>query len=703
MPPQNQQSSLKIGDTTFKSFTIVPTEKLDKKWAEVKDRPAPTSEQIEKLAMLDDRLAIAKSYKQKKHDIWNFSYLQYRSVNHITGLYGGWPSFWNIWGTGVFIPRTFETIESIKVQMMGRKPDFTVKPTLPITQTDADNMNRLTHSEWDRSDTQTEVAETVHDALVYGSGIVRTDMLNKKKQEMTLKWKKDEKGGIYVDYESELVQKYYGVGSRRVDPYDLYPNPSPEAYKMDNVGWCFERNVTDAWDLRQEYQVLADSGAKGVTDEWQYIKPGGDINDYKYLRNEIDSLYNKTDNRYPGNISEMVSGATLRPTNTNAKGKIEVWEYWEDDRYIVMTGTGLILRDSPNPYPHKKIPYVKFGVIDCNEFFPMGIPEYMRWLQIAENVLYDEGLSNVIMSVHKMFAINSRYLEDEGELVVRPHGTIHLKQIPNVKLSDAIMPIEYTQQMGNYFEFMRLNTQNIQTVTGVSPYQTGGVTKESKVERATVANRLAFAGSARIEEISRHINDSLVKGIVDHYVANIQFYYQNADAFSTDGLPIETKSAGKSYYIKYIAKSSGDITQEDLDQAKQDGYVGVISQDQIQGRYKVVTEGGSKMPLDPDTRAQLTLKFFEMSQGAMQPSEGEPVLNPKTGQMQQVMVPIFDLKRIAEEVAKDMFEISDPQDYLYQEKKPEMTPSIPTDLAGSGAGIIPNPAEQPANIISNNQ
>lgn len=666
MPPQN----LKIGEKTFKTFKIVPTEKLDQKWSEVPDRPTPSRDEVQKLSMLDERLATAKAYKEKKHDIWNFSYLQYRSVNHITGLYGGWPSFWNIWGTGVFIPRTFETIESIKVQVMGRRPDFVVKPTLPVTSVKADGLNKLTHSEWDRSNTQEEVSETVHDALVYGSGIVRTDLLNKKKQEMSLKWKKDRDGRIYVDYESELVQKYYGVGSRRVDPYDLYPNPSPEAYKMSTVKWLFERSVTDAWDLREEYRILADSGAKGVTDQWQYIKPGGDVNDYKYLRNEIDALYNKTDTRYPGNISEMVSGTTLRPTQDNTKEKIEVWEYWEEDRYIVMTGTGLILRDSPNPYPHKKIPYVKFGVIDCNEFWPMGIPEYMRWLQIAENVLYDEGLSNVIMSVHKMFAINSRYLEDEGELVVRPHGKIHLKQIPNVKLSDAIMPIEYSQQMGNYFEFMRLNTQNIQTVTGVSPYQTGGVTKESKVERATVANRLAFAGSARIEEISRHINDSMVKGIVDQYISIIQFYYQNADPFSEEGLPIETQKAGKSYYVKYLAKPNGEITEEDRTQAIQEGYVGIIAQDEIQGRYKVVTEGGSKMPLDPDERARLKLEFLKLAQTTVESAGTTPDGQP-------IQKPIFNVKRIAEEVAKEMFEITDPEEYVVQEE-PKVEPKMPS-------------------------
>jgi hypothetical protein len=284
-------------------------------------------------------------------------------------------------------------------------------------------------------------------------------------------------------------------------------------------------------------------------------------------------------------------------------------------------------------------------------------------------------------------------------LVVRPHGKIHLKQIPNVKLSDAIMPIEYSQQMGNYFEFMRLNTQNIQTVTGVSPYQTGGVTKESKVERATVANRLSFAGSARIREISRHMEDSMVKSVTEHFVAIIQFYYQNADPFSKDGgLPIETQKAGKSYFIKYLPKSNGEITEEDRAQAIQEGYVGIIAQDQIQGRYKVVTQGGSSLPTDPDEKARLKLEFLKLAQTVTE-TKMEQGTDPKTGMTTQMPVPkpIFNIKRIAEEVAKEMFEITDPDDYMAEEvPAPESTPANPA-MPEISPSI--NPAEQPANII----
>ena len=652
------QIDLEISGNKFKHIArSIPAEKLSKKWSEVPERPTPSSEELQKMLMLENRLSMAKNAKEKKHDLWNFSYMQYRSVNHYSMLYGGYPTYWNQWGMGVFIPRTFETVESVKVGMMGRTPDFMVTATRPSTNKYSQNLYYLTKSEYRRSHTQREVAETVHDVLVYGTGIVRTDLIDDVREEWKLTWKTNEEGKKVVSYEKQNVQKYYGVGSRRIDPYDFYPNPSPEAYRRDKLGWAFERSIVDAWDLREQYKVLKETGAHGVTDNWQYIKPGGDLQDYKYLRREVDSLYSfVSDTRTPSTISDLVGRSMPMSMEGNqTKDKVEVWEYWEDDRYIVIAN-GLILRDSPNPYPHKLIPYVKYNLIDMNEFWSMGIPEYIRWLQICENILYDQGLNNIIMSVHKMFAVNSRYIEDEGELVARPFGIIHLKQIPNVRIQDAIMPIEYSHNMNNYFEFMRLNSQNIQTVTGVSPYQTGGVTSEAQTDRATVANRLAFAGSARIREIARHLENDLVAGIVEDYVAIIQFYYQNNDAFEDGFLTIEVDEPGKNYYMKYVPNDSADVSKENLD-----GFQGIITQDEIQGGVRVSVSGGSSLPKNPEDLAKLKMDFARFAQEAV-------VVDPMT----QQPTPVFNLKKVAEEVAKEVFEIADPADYLYNsEQQPQ--------------------------------
>lgn len=682
---QTTQTPYQIGGLKINHLVrIIPTEKLDKKWTLVPDRPTPSDDEIQTIAMLDERWGIAKRAKELKHDIWNQSYLQYRSVNHYSLIYGGFPTYWNQWGLSVFIPRTFETIESIKTQMLGRQPDFSVEPTRPSQSKDSSNMNYLMKSEYKRSKTQVEVVESVHDALVYGSGVVRTDFVHNKEQQWTPTWQDD--GSI--GYTEELVTTYSGVGSRRVDPYDFYPDPSPESHRMDKLGYSFERSVVDAWELREQYRLMKESGAYGVTDNWKYVRPGGDTTDYKYIRQEVDNIYiYRNDERMPGSVNDLIgrSGfSSSGKTPLSNKGKIEVREYWEKDRYIV-EANGLILRDSPNPYPHKTIPYAKFSMVDMNDFWSMGIPEIIRWLQIEENLLHDQGLNNIVMSVHKMFAVNSRYIEDEGELVVRPFGIIHLKQIPNVKIQDAIMPIEYNMNMNNYFEFMRMAKSNIETVTGVSPYQTGGLPEGADVERATVANRLSFAGQARVREISRHVEDSLVMTIVEHYVAIAQFYYQNPSAFEDEILSVEVDDPAGNYFIKFIPKSSEALSESDLAIARSQGYNGVIGCDQIQGRMKVLVNSGSTLPKDPEDLARLKLEFFNWAKDTVT-TEQVPQVDPATGQTVNIPVqtPMFDVKKIAREVVKDVYEVSNPDDYFYKGQQEDVQQSgdqpVATDL-----------------------
>ena len=150
-----------------------------------------------------------------------------------------------------------------------------------------------------RSKAQRDISETVHDCLTYGTGIVRTDVINNQKYEEVLKWADvtDPITGMptgrkKIIFEKQLVQKYFGVGCYRVDPYDLYPKASTDAHRFDSPDmYVFERALVYAWYLREQYEILQQQGVYGVTDEWQYIKPGGDIQDTKYLRHMVDNLY----------------------------------------------------------------------------------------------------------------------------------------------------------------------------------------------------------------------------------------------------------------------------------------------------------------------------------------------------------------------------------------------------------------------------
>ncbi len=215
---------------------------------------------------------------------------------------------------------------------------------------------------------------------------------------------------------------------------------------------------------------------------------------------------------------------------------------------------------------------------------------------------------------------------------------------------------------------------SIQKVTGTSEFQTGGSIKDANMDTATVANRLAFAGASRISEVSRHIEEDMTTTVVEHMVANIQFYYQNVgDKLEGGHMPIKIqKSAGEDRWMKYMPQQSDTLTEQDHADALAEGFDGIIAQDQIQGRMSVVVKGGSSLPVDPDKKKAQFANFAKFAQSATVSSQ-QPGTDPKTGQptMITVQTPVFDFQKVAMKAAEEVFDIGDPEEYAYKAATPD--------------------------------
>lgn len=687
-------------DVLFKTVgvDITPTEQLKDKWAALPPPPPMTVEEEMTMRMLEERLSLAKERHLKRIDVMNASYLQFRAVNYYTKLYGAFPTYWNEWGSGVFIPRTFEVVEAARAQLKSKEPDFSLEPIGKKDSAYSKEVSILMHAEIKRSHSHEEMTDALDDAVIWGAGIVRNDLINEIEDQQVLSF--DDNGNL--KYTPSTVTTYYGVGARHTDPYDFFPDPSAEATRINGrpghrekgIGYCFVRTITDVEALRTQYKALYEKGTFGVTDNYQYLRPGGDLTDYKYLRSYIDDLYPvRKDLRYPSTITQLLTGSTHHISSDSAynQGKIEVWEYFERDRRIVFAN-GFILMDTPNPYPHKLIPFSKMVLFETKTFWSMGYPELMRWMQVIENTLYDQGLNNIVMNVHKMFAVNSRYLEDEGEMVVRPFGIVHLKPIPGVSVNDAIQEIKFSPLANDYFNFLSLSKANISTLTGQSEMSTGGVTKEAKIERATVANRIASGTIMRINQIARHFENQLIEDSIEQLLSIAQFYYQ-IQLGEEDSLDLEYRNGSTTEFYKYLPKKMESLTDTELNGAIKDitgdeGYNGLITWDQIQGQYRACVNGGSTIALDPDDEASLKMEFVNWARGLVDTNK----INGYDAKGMPIGAPLFDINKLAPEVAKDVFKISNPDEYLY---KPQEQPQPAEPAPGGPAGEEQVQTQQP--------
>lgn len=642
---------------------IVPTERLHDFWAKIPAPPTVTPDEEKVLRMLEQRLSYAKERHMKRIDIYNENYLQYRSINFYNKLYGSYPSYWNMWGVNIFIPKTFEAVEGMRADLKRRSPDFSVKPG-PGTP-DADKMNIMAHGEWERSDSNKEALEALDDAIIWGRGTLRTDLVIDRKDEHALSF--DAQGKLV--YTPGKVTKYYGAASRHVDPYDVLPEPNPAIANYEQMHWCFVRHLDHVEDVRNHFKALHEAGVTGITDAYTYLKPGGDLNDYKYLRTYMDDIYRISglNERYPATTNQISVHASINLEQGYKDGLIEWFEYFEKDRWIVFS-QALILRDTPNPLPHKELPLRGMTLFDAKTFHGPGLPEVMRWLQVIENVLTEEGLNNIVMNVHRMFAVNSRALQDEDELKVRPFGIVHLKPLPNLKVQDAIQPIPFPPIGQDYFEFLQINRQNIQTATGSSEFNTGGVTKEAKVERATVANLISRGSGIRLNEIARRFEQNLIQPAVEQLVAIIQFYYKT-DLGGLNKLDVPFTQDGQTQYHTFLPKDAADLTPQDIEGLGEN----IITLDQIQGHMKVEVKGGTRLVLEPQEEQQLKMDFVQWANQLVRVTGVGPDGKP-------VGEPIFDVTPMAIKVAEEVFQIPDAEKLLAKKQTPPNAPGLPGPL-----------------------
>lgn len=112
-----------------------------------------------------------------------------------------------------------------------------------------------------------------------------------------------------------------------VDPMDIYVDP--DATSLDDAAYVIHRKTVPLEELKEN------SNYKNVD---------------KIKQNDYADQYLDKLSRYRDAV----------PPKDKHKDLVEVLEYWSaDDKLIVIANRGIVLRDTPNPYNHKKIPFVE--------------------------------------------------------------------------------------------------------------------------------------------------------------------------------------------------------------------------------------------------------------------------------------------------------------------------------------------------------
>lgn len=271
------------------------------------------------LSLVNDRFERARSYRvTEQDDVWERSYNNWRGKLDTT-LFP--------WRSKLFIPWSFTVVETIIPKVFARDPKWRAISRSPDFSDEASRVvqDLLTY-QWIRAGMRLKMYDFIKDSLMYSKGYAKVSWKFKTKtttiQEPVV-GKNDE---ITFKETRKSDIEHDDPNIEIVDPYDIYVDP--DATCLDDAAYLIQRKSVP---LSQ------------VKDNPNY-KNTDKINEETYEDQYLDKI-----SRYGDSV----------PQKDKHKDLVEILEYWEEDRLVVIANRGVVLRDTPNPYHHKMIPFVE--------------------------------------------------------------------------------------------------------------------------------------------------------------------------------------------------------------------------------------------------------------------------------------------------------------------------------------------------------
>lgn len=272
--------------------------------------------------LVTDRFERARNYRVTTQDpIWKRSYKNWRGELDST-IYP--------WRSKLFIPWSFTVVETIIPKVFAREPKWRPIARSPDFPEDGpQTVGDLLTYQWIHMGMRLKMYDYIKDSLMYSKGYAKVLWKFKTKTTTIMEPMvgKNDKISFKKVVKSDIEHDDPDI--EIVDPMDIYVDPdATSAGYGGDATYIIHRKTVPLEKLK------SNPNYNGV----EKIKTG------EYAEQYTDKL-----SRYGDSV----------PTKDKHKDLVEILEYWEEDRLIVVANRQVVLRDSPNPFSHKKIPFVE--------------------------------------------------------------------------------------------------------------------------------------------------------------------------------------------------------------------------------------------------------------------------------------------------------------------------------------------------------
>lgn len=352
------------------------------------------SSDIEIVQEIRDLFEAARKERKPRIDTWQQNY---RIVHNRSWGMGALS-----WTGGPQVSETWPILSGMVGWMTDQRTSLSVIPSMDphsamseFYSTMARDLELVLKSSWFINCTDQEVEKMLWDALIYGTGILKTT------------WNQALAGGLG---DAEIM---------RIDPWRFYPDPA--ATDMDEANYFIEARTMsrqecerrwpgakakidgvdetagldtrdDVYRNRQRAPMANPGGVAGVNSMWG--RPGGDTRNSGRGVREDDAV--------------TVYEAWLRENNqfTTDDGDIYIEDSW---RVIVVAANNVLMNEPAKElWGHGRHPYVRYVPSEMGEFWGVSLVEQLAPLQLSINKLMASIQTNAELIGNPVFMEDSR-------------------------------------------------------------------------------------------------------------------------------------------------------------------------------------------------------------------------------------------------------------------------------------------------------
>lgn len=619
--------------------------------------PSTEKDHTVMLARCERLFTAARTARQSFEDRWARYYkLSQSHVEPITDK--------SDWGSRVFVPLIFATIETIKPRLVAQLPVPIVSPVGPEDESGAREMETLLGWATEQSGFYMELVECFDSALRYGTGIIK---VTAGKKAHTRKVSQDVTEPIMA--ERPVVDPSTGqplrdpTGQITMEPYDTGQTSVSGSQMVPQETISYIGPVGECIDI---FNFFPDPMATCMEDATYVIqrsyKPKSWVkarvkNGFFRVPPEFSEADFETAMEEPAQkrLSSVDLGGTLTEMD-----RVEVRECWYDDGTVVTSLNGrMIVRVVENPFDHGELPFHR--VIDhmnAHEFWGVGEVQHLEGPQDLINAMTNQRVDNVRLLMESVFYGDARALKDRRNLKIYPGSFIPV-ETDGQPLDSVFKRLDMGDVTASSYNEVDFWKGICEQVSGVSPYTSGTDVGATSNSTATGVALISEQGNTRFTMKLKMAELTGLRSVYRQYGALIQQF-----------MPED--------FIIRITGEGGVNVFKPVDEAA------------LYGSFDYAVEADSSAQTET-VRKQTAMDMFNTALAAQIP-------DPATG----ALVPVFNISKMGEDLVRSMGK-KDIAGYMYVPPPPPPAPDpsmMPPGQDPSMMGQDPNAPQDPNAALS---